>query len=318
MLLTLAQVKAGPVGRSCGIATTSPDFTSIVNDATRQLMTRGNWWSSVQPMALTIGQNRTIICPREVATVLAMNLTLFGGRRIQSRMSNLWFEYLPWTDGIISWAASCRGSFHEVAASDGYVVVTSQFKSPNYIRVTSSSPLDAGKNISFFGLDQNGAPASCTIQMSSTFASSYPQQFSVVSRVAKDMTSGYVTCQQDDNNGNLLPLSIYEPSEQSPEYVLMKLMMHGMVSLVANALVKLSFIPVVNDTDRVLIENQDALRDMVLSIRKKESGDLASAAGLEKSAMLELNHQMRNRFPDEQFQARILPFGKRPQSLYTY
>jgi hypothetical protein len=308
-LLTLAEVKQGPVGRSCGIATTSGDFVNIVNDAVRQLMERGAWYGSVQPMTLTVGSDRTIICPRELASILAVSPSACPNQYPIST-TNLWYQYLPWTDEKIDWLVSCRGrNTGRVAESIGYVVVTNQFTTANYIRVTSSSASDIGKSITFFGLDENSNPTSSTLSIAAPFATSFPQKFSRVDRVVKDLTAGYVTCQQDDNNGNLLPLSVYQPSEVSPQYVKVRLLMFNIAPGLLDVLARLSFIPALNDNDLVLIESQDAIRDMVLSIRKKEAGDLSAAAALERSAMLELNHQMRTRFPDEQFQVSFKPFG---------
>lgn len=309
-LLTLAEVKQGPVGRSCGIATTSGDFVNIVNDAVRQLMERGAWYGSIQPMVLSVGTDGTIICPRELASILSVKPSACPGERF-IQTTNLWYQYLPWSDDRIDWLAGCRSNgFHRVAESIGYVVVTNQFTSPNYIRVSSSSTSDVGKNISFFGLSDTGNPLSQTLTIGAPFTSSFPQKWSRVDRVVKDLTVGYVTCQQDDNNGSLLPLSVYQPSETSPQYVKVKLLRFQCLPGLLNVLARLSFVPALNDTDMVLIESQDAIRDMVLSIRKKEAGDLPSAKILESSAMFELNHQMRTRFPDEQFQVSFLPFGK--------
>lgn len=315
-LLTLAEVKTGPVGRSCGIATTSPNFVNIVNDAVRQLMERGNWYGSLQPMGLnvtTVNNVPTVICPREVQSIMAIrpsNCPYWT----PIRNVNLWYEYLPWNDGMYDWLNSCRGRGYERAVeSIGYVTVQNQFASPNYIRVTSSIPLpDVGQTITFVGTDQNGAPLTQTITLANPYASSYPQLWGNVVRVSKSLTAGYVNCQQDDNNGNLLPLAVYQPSETSPQYIVLKLLMFLYPPPTVQALVRLSFVPALNDTDLVLIESQDAIRDMVLSIRKKEAGDYQAAATLESSAMRELNHQMRTRFPNEQFQVSFLPFGNDP------
>lgn len=310
-LLTLAEVKAGPVGRSCGIATTSDNFVSIVNDAVRQLMERGAWYGSIQPMLLTVNSDGTVICPRELATILAISPTACPGQ-FPIKNANLWYQYLPWSEPRIDWLARCRGAGfnHRVAESIGYVVVTNQFTTPNYIRVSSSSASDVGKTISFFGVDENGQPCSSTLTIGVPYATSFPQKFGRVDRVVKDLTTGYVTCQQDDNNGFVSPLSVYQPSEVSPQYVKVRLLFFlGCLPPTIDVLARLSFVPALNDTDLVLVESQDAIRDMVLSIRKKEAGDLVSAAALERSAMSELNHQMRTRFPDEQFQVNFLPFG---------
>lgn len=318
MLLTLAQVKAGPVGRSCGIATTSPDFTNIVNDGTRQLMTRGNWWATIQPMWLPMNMaspHADLICPRGVESILAVNRKHQHHGYEAARVFNFWYKFLPWNPGFLE---SCRGldrhHHRPVAYGVGTTPVTSQINpsAPMYVRATSNNPNDAGINITFFGLDQNDNPTQVTLTLSTgsaPFASSATAgiQFSQVQRVVKDLSNGYITCQQDDNNGNLLPLSIYQPSEQTPEYTVMRLEGFRPEPNIA-VIASLSFVPALADTDNVLIENQDALRDMVLSIRKKEAGDIEAANAYDLSAIRELNKEMKKRFPDEQFSATFNPF----------
>jgi hypothetical protein len=318
MLLTLGQVKLGPVGRSCGIATTKPDFVNYVNDATRQLIIRGNWWATVQPMILTVAwsPHPVLICPREVESILAVN------ERYHAEVKNFWYQFVPWNDEFRHWfddfiggnSSNWRHHHKRVAYNIGTTPVTSQINptKPMYVRATSNNVLDVGINVSFFGVDGSGNSAQATLVLNVPPGQTYPMassattsvQFGRIDRVVKDLSNGYITCQQDDNNGNLLPLSVYQPSEQTPEYTVMKLDGFGhlhhplpFISVVA----KLAFIPALADTDNVLIENQDALRDMVLAIRKKEAGDIQGAAAFEGSAIHELNRDMETRFPDEQF-----------------
>ena len=320
MLLTLGQVKTGPVGRSCGIATTSSDFVEYVNDATRQLVGRGNWWATVQPMVLPLvsGHANLLVCPREVESILAVD------ERYHAQVQNFWHKYVPWGHEILGWFRDLIGGDYDgfrkhhnpMAYNIGTTPVTTQINpaNPMYVRATSSSASDVGITVSVFGIDSSGNNVQATLimagnpPMQSSFGSGV--QFGRVDRVVKGISSGYITLQQDDNNGNLLPLAIYSPIEQTPEYTVMKLERfrqhhHPMTSI--SVIAKLAFIPVSADTDNVLIENQDALRDMVLSIRKKESGDIQGSTEYEASAIHELNRDMASRFPDEQFVAEYFP-----------
>lgn len=320
MLLTLAQVKAGPVGRSCGIATTSPEFVNIVNDATRQLMNRGNWWATIQPMWLPVSMatpHADLICPRGVESILAVNRKHHHGFE-PAYVFNFWYKFLPWNQGF---KEICRGIDRHHHPSIAYAVgttpVTNQiiYSAPMYVRATSNSINDAGINITFFGLDQNGNPAQVTLILTIPSGQTYPFassvtagiKFSKIQRVVKDLSNGYINCQQDDNNGNLLALSNYEPSETTPEYTVMRLEGFKPEPNIA-VIASLSFVPALADTDNVLIENQDALRDMVLSIRKKEAGDIEGANAYDISAIRELNKEMKKRFPDEQFAVTFNPF----------
>ena len=321
MLLTLGQVKAGPVGRSCGLATNSQDFVNIVNDATRQLVSRGNWWATVQPMILptTASYPLCLICPREVEDIIAVN------ECYHAEVKNFWYRFVPWNDEWRHWFHNAIGTGYghhhqnRVAYNVGTVPMTYRINpaAPMYVRATSDNVNDAGISISFFGVDQSGKHISATLVLAIPVGQTYPVassvtagvQFAVIQRVVKDVCSGYITCQQDDNNGNLLPLSIYSPAEQSPEYTVMRLQgfeHHQMLAHIS-VISKLAFIPALSDTDNVLIENQDALRDMVLAIRKKEAGDVETGMALEASAIHELNRDMETRFPDEQFVVEYFP-----------
>ena len=320
----MGQVKLGPVGRSCGIATTSPDFVSIVNDATRQLMNRGNWWATIQPMWLPVSMKSThaeLICPRGVESILAIN----SRHNHVALVRNFWYRFLPWDRGFYD----CINGFGQnynwrnhksIAYGVGTTPVTNQIddSSPMYVRVTSDNIADAGLTISFFGLDENNIQAQSNLVLAIPVGQTYPTassatagvQFSKIERVVKQISNGNFTCQQDDNNGNLSALSVYQPSEETPEYTVMRLMNfrpEPNLAVIAN----LSFVPALADTDNVLIENQDALRDMVLSIRKKEAGDIEGANAYDMSAIRELNKEMKKRFPDEQFSVSFRPLSFR-------
>ena len=266
----------------------------------------------MQPMSLSVSSN-TIICPREVEAILAVR----DGRSL-FQVQNIWYQYVSWDMMTLAMAQQCSRQ-NQIAYMDGTTPVTNQitYSSPMYIRATSSIPAsDASKAITVFGVDGSGNAVQSTIALAAPFGSSVPVQFARVDRVVKDITAGYVTLHQDDNAGNLLPLSVYQPSETTPDYIIMRFGSQTTYNSVT-ALVKLAFIPAYNDTDKVLIENQDALRDMVLSIRKKEAGDLQSAAALETMAHRELNREMRNRFPDEQTIVSVKPFGTKEFNTMT-
>ena len=83
-----------------------------------------------------------------------------------------------------------------------------------------------------------------------------------------------------------------------------------------STLVRLKFVPVFNDNDIVLISNEDAIRDMILSIRLKEADNIQDSIAMEASALRELNHQMESRFPDELFIARNDTFGEHVESAH--
>jgi hypothetical protein len=77
------------------------------------------------------------------------------------------------------------------------------------------------------------------------------------------------------------------------------------------ALVKLRFVPVVLDTDLVLIDNLDALKNMIQSIKYAEAGDDRMADKYEARAIRELNMGLRDG-GDDLIPVSIEPFSGIP------
>jgi hypothetical protein len=337
MLITFGDLKSSRVLQIASAPPASAEFASLVNAAIRQLMTRGNWFGTVQPMEGCVTDG-CIAWPRYVATPLAINVC---GRPVE--LQNRWYRFLPWDPGHI--ASACNYFQHGMHGSltaemDGSTPVFNPIacNAGMYLQFYIDNATDAGSTITIFGIDSNGQTIR-TARDDGTWQEGVqltlavpcvqtPMRVRKVLRVLKDITNGMVRGYQWDGsslNGSLpllLDLCAWSPSETSPEYLHSRL--HGFLPRQPScaftritALVKLGFVPVVNDEDLVLIENTDAIRDMVMAIKQKEAGDLASATASEANAFRELNYQMRDRFPIEQFTADFRPFGSAPLSRVT-
>lgn len=323
-LLTFGQVQTSRVLEVADALGTSNEFASLVNAATSQLMERGNFWGTVQPMEGCV-YDGCVVWPRQVAAVLALN----GNCGRYTTPANRWYQFMDWRGqdwGNLYRDWRNRGR-RNVSVSDGSLPVFSPIPcgQPRYIRFYIDNPVDIGQTVVLYGTDVNGQPlfgkrADGTYQdgIVLTLANPYvetPMALLNISRVVKSPTQARIRGCQVDNNGVLYDLAVYEPSEISPDYVRTKIP-GPCHSKHFTALVKLAFIPVQYPDDQVQIENVAALRDMVYSIKKKEAGDLQESILLEKSAIRELNYQMRTRFPDEQFLVRFAPFGSDSLSNY--
>lgn len=316
MLLTLAEAKLGPVGRAAGLCASSQEFIDYLNDATRQLMRRGSWWGTVQPIQGCV-YGGCVTWPRYVGSVLAIN----SGSRY-TLPQNRWFSFMNWDDSLLALAAraGCGGSA-PISEFDGSAPVFNMIGVPDkLIRFHIDRQADIGKTITLYGIDENGQVLMSTHSdglyregLILTLAAPYVTtaiKIRKIDRVLKDVTEGKVRGYQIDDTGIYYDLATYDPSETSPDYVRTKVYYANSASSnQITALVKLAFVPVQNDEDLVLIENQDALRDMVMSIRYKEQGDIARAIALEKTAIRELNYELRDKFPDEQTVINWQPFG---------
>ena len=202
---------------------------------------------------------------------------------------------------------------------------------------------DVGKTLTLFGTDNNGQPLTTTnldgsvsqgvvITFASPFASTSTYVRSIT-RVRKDVTQGRVFLygynpaidQGVAPNLGLEDLAIYDPTEINPTYV--KYQLHaghtpfgcssGLKSIIA--LVKLNYIPVVADTDLVIIDNLDAIKYGMQSVITGESANgISEAKDYEAAAIMELQRDLENAFPDDTFSAanRILGKGMRRNQCF--
>ena len=323
-MLIYSQLKAGVCKRVAASCPNSQTFLDQANAAVRQLMNRGDWWGTVQPMRFCL-QGTSFVLPRFVASVLALNRC---GSAMQ--MANLWYEFEHFDDWHRCAAKCCNAgqpwTAGPAAITNGTTNILNQIPQGdlNYVRFYATQTPDYGKTVTVYGLDSNGQVVFSqhpdgTIQQGIvlTLAQPYVQstiQFSKIFRVVKDITAGIVRGYlYEPNQGLMNLLCEFYPNDICPDYIHMKLAGGGQSCCAhsqISALVKLQYIPMVFDNDIVLIDNEDAIRDMILSIRQKEAGNLQESAALELSAFRELNYQMRNRYPDEQFVVNFQPFGR--------
>ena len=327
MSITFGTFKhGGTAKRLAGVCVGSPQFVSYTNGAVDQLLRRGNWYTSFRTVRGCV-YNGCVTWPRQVQTILSIR----NSGQYQ-RVFNKWFNFLPMNDrdhGYFyrDWHL---GGMRERGrtVTDGTSPVFNPI-APGHdlpIRFYIDSPTDLGKTITLIGIDCNGQfirtqRKDGTVQdgIQLTFALPYvqtPYAMRHIQRVVKDETNYNVRGYQVLPDGTMLELALYEPSETSPEYITTQTsrthnrVWNGCCEGEVEALVKIKFVPVKYDNDLLLIDNETALANMVMAVRFKEMGDLTNARGYEVEAMRELNYQMRNVFPDEQFVVDFRPFGR--------
>ncbi len=344
-MISFRQLKTGPVGRACGIDVESCQFLDYCRDAVRQLMTRGSWWSNVASIECCVRTSGILVWPRGVSTILALNVCgyptdvqnrWYRFRPLDNDAYGLGQAYQRggWSGGNGTGYNRAIGNI--VTETNGTWPVFNQIEGTGFtIRTFISNLMDVGKKITFYGIDGNGQivrtqrdDGTWQDGVQITLANPHvdtPMQFQKVSRVVKDETNGYLNCYQFNvAQGFLLDLAQYQPSETNPDYIVTRITRANIGGNVINyggsgnnncapkqvsALVKLNFVPFTYDDDLVQIDNEDAIRDMVLSIRKKEQGDIAGAAAYESSAIHELNREAESRMPDEQIVVENRTFG---------
>lgn len=323
MLLTFSEIKNSDVPDDAGVCGTSSQFKDYVNRAVRMLMNRGSFYGTVQKIQVCTTNTCQIVWPRSVGSVLATNVN--GSH---STVKDNWYGFLPLSRGDFG-----SGGFgFSNGTCFGNLVTSDQGQSPVfnpvtcgtsvYIRVYTGVRDDVGKTTTIYGVDNNGQTVRTQVNgvwqegEMVTLALPYVQTttlFRTVTRISKVVTQGVTRYYQFNPIGNYTyDLAIYDPTETNPSYRTSRIegVSNGCCSKSIVALVKLEFIPVVNDTDLVMIDNMDALSDMIKSIREKKAGNPEKAFKFETSAVRELNLQLRNKFPNDQIVASV-DYGQR-------
>lgn len=312
-----------------GVCGNSDQAKAYINQGTRLLMKRGNFWGTVQMISACVF-NECITWPRYVGTVLALNtcnrpLTIW----------NDWYAFVPFGPGgaaaegfVFSRGLECHGNM----AVDNYGTspVFNQIPCGKnfYIRAYPQTRNDVGKKIVIFGIDSNGQTirtkrADGTLQDGVELIIAVPFvstsfQIREITRIVKEKTQGSVRLfQYDATNNVLLSCAYYEPSETGPDYRLSRVHHLQLAGCCAcsngqktiKGLVKLQFVPVESDNDLVLISNLDALALIIQSVRERNAGHLEEANSLEASSIHDLNLELRDKFPMEQTPISVNPFG---------
>lgn len=332
---TLATCRSSSrINRIAGSCSTSQDWLDLLNDAVRMLMNRGDFYGSVQKMKACI-YNGCITWPRGVLTPLALNMC-----RGSVPLVNHWYEYdrIQRGDLLDYFAAGCCGTLSGVDGDTSPVFNPISCASGSdgvYIRFYPTDPTDVGKLVTVFGMDSNGTDLRSTypdgtvqdgIQVSLTLPFATldvtgiaPRNMPTlrhIYRIIKEVTTGPVYgYQYDAVNDVLLDLAIYAPNETNPAYRTTHL--RGGCSGTAcstnpqqiTALVKLEFVPVVNDNDLVQIDNLDAIAQMMQAIKLDDAYDPDQKRKMEAEAIRELNLELRTRLPVDQIPIELSPFG---------
>lgn len=325
MLLSFSQVRDSRIAEIAQTCNDSDDFRSLVNEATEMLLERGDWEGTKEPIYFCV-QRGCITLPRFVSSVRELSIC---GHPIP--IHNVWYQFVDTEfynhccgQGTIRVGCNASGHISGMVAT-GYYSIYNDVQVNSYIRAYPSAAIDytpTAKTVTIFGEDENGIRLQ-TKNLDGTYsdgivinlASPYGTTTVLVrkiTRVLKDATEGDVRLYAyDPVTATEVDLAVYGPTETNPSYARYQLSAGcncGTSSGVL-ALVKLAFIPVVNDNDLVLIGNMRALKYAIQSIKADESGDVEKARARLVQAVNELNIQSRNHNPDSSISINLKPFG---------
>lgn len=303
-----------------GSCNNQDEFKQRVNSGTKRLMYRGDWPGTTLPILVSVKRG-IVTFPRQVGSVRNINVT----RRYVPVFNDM-YSFLPhwWADGaccgeFLRWIEPMAPALTQYGSSCTF----DQPPTDACVLKITGIPDDTGAILKFFGNDPQGNPIT-TDNGDGTFSDGISltlnQPFTVgtdlvkfVARVIKPVTQGQVQLSCVDTvSGIETQLAVYDPGDTNPSFAQYRLhaaCCNPTVTWSAVALVKLKFVPVISDTDIVMIPNLSALALFIKGVRFAEAGDRVNALSFQADAVKELNLQMADTSPDEQVSIQLNPFG---------
>lgn len=299
-----------------GVCHNSTAFADQVNTVTRRLMRRGSWWKTESLIRICFTGCR-IIWPRQVGTVEGVR----GCRGGSVALKNSWWAVAGYMPGGCCGGDTFRGN--AVMYDDGTSPVQQEItgNEGKYIRLHIVKATDVGKTVKIFGFQYGNQPlqeldSNGVWQMGITLTAALAdvQTTVLVTKITDlvfERTEGRKWLYQvHPTSGDLMNVGMYEPSETNPAYRVSRIQnvasMGGYTDdndrciRQAEALVKLEFVPAVDDNDFVMLSNRDALELGIEGLRAERANDDVLAQTKFTLALKELNMELRDKNPSLQ------------------
>ena len=294
MKITLGDIKTN-VARLLSMGGTDARVTDYINEAQERLLYKGKWAGTYARYAIN-ASNGTITWPRELETIESVAVG-----DAPAIVRNEWFEFLESGYGI----QDSQDSDAKTLIDRGEACVFSDIAGTDKkLRLYTTHSSDVGKRVLLQGYGADGSwirtldGATLVDGEYVTLTGTYidtQEIFSELVGVQKDDTAANVTVYEykpSDNTQRLI--AEYQPTESRPVYrrSLIAGLKDSGETRVVTIVGKLRFIPAKQDNDWLMISNEAALKEMVLSIRKAENNLPQEAAIYEKRAVELLQEQL--------------------------
>lgn len=280
MRRTLADLRASRIPNRLGVCATDPRVLQWANSAMERLITLGHWWGTCQRM-LICATDGCITMPREVATLEAVAIC---NRPVP--IHDFWFEFLE-NGGGIRTTNSCWREANYRGRFPTFNSIIGLNKKLNFV---CDVPDDIGKQVLALGYDQNlnwirtqqnGVWSDGElIAYAQGAGTNSVNLFSSVTdlQIPATMAGQSWLYEYDTTALTQRLIGHYQAGETRPAYG--RYFFPSINSSVAaqspcgtipiEAMAKLEFIPLVNDTDYLIIGNLPALEEMMVALMRAE------------------------------------------------
>lgn len=313
MFLTVAQAKASRLKEVAAACPNSDEFLSLVNTASEKLMRRGDWPGLLQPIHVC-SFSGCVVFPRFVQQIRAINVC-----RHNVEMKNYWWEFFDDTQRHL-WPNWC-GPECSIVNRTRTPVFQDIMGDGRQLRFYPQYRVDVGKVIRVFGVDTSGIELRTRDTTTQSYADGVDYRLQLpfgtslrnVRRIDRilmppDLQGNVYAYAYNISTAVNEFVATYEPGDINPAFERYQLSLPRCDTTSGGcgcskpivALVKMRFVPARTDNDLILVENIEALKMMIQSIKAGEAGDFNKQVVTEKASIREMNLEMKDRLPDDQ------------------
>lgn len=335
--LRLYDIRTSRLPSLIGLCTSDvPAIANVVNTVQSRLIYAKEgrdegWWGTWAEIVFNVSRESPYITTGpEIARLEAMDVCSFP-----VPIQNQFYEYMNFGNGRMpktSRWASCLDFIRQGYTRNNAVTFIEMTNAPQYIVAYPTSSLDIGKRTLIQGFDVDGSviySLDGPNNVQGTFLTFAPPTSSMtgmtlssLTGIQKDITVGPVRYYQHDPvTGEEVLLLTMQPNEQTASY--RRYYLNGLPcnccaapnspnQVQVTALAKLELLPVVTDTDYLLIQNLEAIIEEAQSMRYSEM-DSSTAKQMAQEKHLQairlLNGELNHYIGKDSVAVNFKPFG---------
>jgi len=272
-------------------------FNSYLNLAQERLINSGKWNGTILPVRF-YSPTGIITLPRRFVSALAAKWNKNTGTDSWAsgpiKIRNGWFSYLnPISD---LWTASYwpRYGYNETFfddLGDGFVTFANTTYDTYTIKVEIEDASDAGEVVVIKGKDTNNNDVTIEVTLANPFSTDAQVFKGPITFFSKSMTSGNVNLYAV-SGANQEQIGAYESTETTASYHRYAVPNEPSVDYL-DVLCKIRFVPCGYDTDEVIVSNLGALKNMLMSLKWEDEGDMERSEMFFMKALQLLNGENR-------------------------
>ncbi|MFQ5591659.1 MAG: hypothetical protein ACE5HE_10885 [Phycisphaerae bacterium] len=287
-VLRLSDIRASRIPKILGYCSTSSEVAAYVNEAQQRLMEKGSWWGCIRRYAICVTDGY-ITWPRHVAAIEVIAMC-----NEPIRVRDQYFEFLETGLGIQT--REC-GNLQALDRNPS-PIHTDILGVDKKIKVTADVAETAGKQVLIKGLDANGNPVRTgTIDgeyvnidnaapaiSTNIFAAPGPVEV----HLPGDLNGRVRLYSYDPATTDEILIATYDPDETVPMY--RRSLIAGLETSCTScgdsdtdcsdvriiAMCRMEHIPVVNNTDVMIIQNLEALTHTCQALRYEEMDSMGA------------------------------------------